>query len=354
MGTPNRSLFESLPGKIIPVSDVTTTLAHLWQTETEDSNHLSSFKACQMNLILYLGPTTPTSEGLECFNLALHFAQKYPCRILVLCPEDKAEGELFMHSKVFAQCYVQSSRSSHACCEAIILSYPIDNMGFLKNQLSLWLESDLPTYYWSHRIGNQYTQLSSLSLIQNCQRVVYDSCLEDTHFSTLTWLKNDIIRDLANARTLPIRQSLGQFFSGYTPQTLVENLETAVVFHAESLKGEAHNLIHWMDDCLQSCKKESSPQYPHSDLLLQHKKTSKRETGPKQESHFESNCFKIEDEGILKIEWTYRDEKFFRCIWSKVTGNAHIQAKFGNESIDYSLAIKPLSREMMLAEAFFF
>ena len=55
--------------------------------------------------------------------------------------------------------------------------------------------------------------------------MVYDSLIEgdpDKVVSCPSYLK---VRDLAYSRTLPLRQSIGQFLSAYPPVDLIDGLE---------------------------------------------------------------------------------------------------------------------------------
>ena len=130
-----------------------------------------------------------------------------------------------MTAKLFSQCYIGSSHREMCCCEALLLSYQPEGSGFLSNQVSTWLESDLPTYHWfsgvpSHRISGYFT-----NLLAGVRRCVYDSSVEPEDVSSLDWPQPQRVYDLAKARILPVRQSIGQYLSGYNQRDALHRLE---------------------------------------------------------------------------------------------------------------------------------
>src|SRR5690606_31892939 len=125
------------------VSAVTKTLREMWKVSHDSGQDApSEFRASQMNLILHFGLSTTGEEARKAFDSAVSFAQRYPCRIIVLCPEEKKEGESILEGKLCSQCFIGDDQRQMCCCEALILSYPTKESGFLDNQVSIWLESE--------------------------------------------------------------------------------------------------------------------------------------------------------------------------------------------------------------------
>ena len=48
-----------------------------------------------------------------------------------------------------------------------MLGYTPDDAEFLEHQISVWLESDLPTYHWFHRVPEERILRSYLALSQD-------------------------------------------------------------------------------------------------------------------------------------------------------------------------------------------
>ena len=104
----------------------------------------SEFRASQMNLVLHFGLDVNEADARARFDTVIRFAQRYPSRIIVLCPT-REEGA-GMRAKLFSQCYIGETHREMCCCEACCCykSKP----GYLANQVSIWLEGDLPRYHW--------------------------------------------------------------------------------------------------------------------------------------------------------------------------------------------------------------
>ena len=140
-----KDLIEVLPGVDLPVAEVTKRLDEMWQGEGPVGETAS--RASQMNVVLHFGWSVTEEEAMDRFESLIAFAQRYPSRIIVLCPSATAE-EGSMRAKLFSQCYIGASLREMCCCEALILGFRPDSCGYLGNQVSVWLESDLPTYHW--------------------------------------------------------------------------------------------------------------------------------------------------------------------------------------------------------------
>lgn len=328
-------LIEALPGVELPVGAVLERLETMW--ESGPSSSPSEFRASQMNLVLHFGMKTPPEKARERFEGAVRFAQRYPSRIIVLCPgSGKAGGG--MTAKLFSQCYIGESHREMCCCEALLLSYEKEDADHLANQVSVWLESDLPTYHWFSNVPPERIELYSRDLLAGVRRYVYDSSIEPPEIENVEWPDPARVADLARARLLPVRQALGQFFSGYPMDTLCRGLRTVTVWHGPDTAGEARRLTEWVRSCLEECVScaesgEEGKELPGFSIRL-----AERESSPQ----------------YLEMEWEYGDGRYFH--WRREAGGSvgEIAAKLGAKEERVPTRVKALAPEEALAEALFF
>lgn len=326
------TILEKLPGITMPIAEVNRQLGRMWHTEKEGASAPSEFRASQMNLILHFGIQTKPEDAQARFQEAIAFSQRYPSRILVLCPENKHQGERFLEAKLFALCYIGDTPRSMCCCEALMLGYPPNEKGDLENQISIWLESDLPTCHWFHRVPAERIRSHYLSFTRGMRRVLYDSSVEGPDFCQIPWRDPDRAKDLANARILPIRQSLGQYLSGFPPEILTKGVVGLELTHSKDLLGEAHCLARWMKGCL---KDSGCP----DDLAI-----SIEESSSAKENHSIEGSWKFKDS-------THQFSFSFRLDQSQ----GHIKACFGEMEIeDYPIECHLLAPHEAISEAIFF
>ena len=247
-------VFDSLPGLVVPVGGIARSLARLWEGEPGDgAGAPSEFRAAQMNLVLHLGlPTTP-GDGLEQFAAALRFTQRYPARIVVLCPRAEGGADLAMHAKIYSECFIGRSRREMSCIEAIVLSYPQEHCAFLEDQVSILVEEDLPVYYWVHRMSQVHKIAGYKWLLRNSKCFLLDTAVSPPEARTFAWPRPDGFRDLAEARLLPVRQAIGQFLSACEPRTIVRDLRAVAVAGAPGFAAEARVLLDWTRMRLEAC-----------------------------------------------------------------------------------------------------
>lgn len=329
------SIFAELPGLEIPVADISSTLSHIWEVPASDSSVTpSEFRASQMNLIIHFGLGTVKEEALEIFETALRFAQRYPSRIIVLCPEDLSREETLLTSKLFSECYIGKSGRDRSCCEAIVLAYPAEGKNFLEDQVSILLETDLPTYYWQHRFQAARRVKDYRFFLNIARRIVYDSRREAPEVREIEWPKPEIVRDLACANLLPVRQAVGQFLSGFPAEVLAKGMEGVRVCRSKAAEAEAVCLLDWVRSCLCECAAAAGLS--------------------NWEPRFEC-CESGQPEGYsLEIHFEYNDDRFFRWIAHRETRIAEIDADLGRGRIHLPTALKLLKPEGVLAEALFF
>ena len=325
-------LIHALPGVELPVGDVTHRLASMWETGPSSSS--SEFRASQMNVVLHFGLEVTPEEARERFDALIRFAQRYPSRIIVLCPS-RTSGDGTMSSKLFSQCYIGESHREMCCCEALLLGYKSENFGFLANQVSVWLEGDLPTYHWFSGVPAQRIEKYFDNLLVGVRRCVYDSSIEVDDLSALDWPEPDRVNDLAKARLLPVRQAIGQFMSGYAVENLCRGLKQVTVTHCRSTSGEGRRLLEWVKDCLTDCKRCDVCPSLKADFQLE-------------------ACDSADNDCSLKLEWTFEDDRYFKWRKFKDGSLGEIEAYLGKTHERIPTRVKPLTAEQTLAEALFF
>lgn len=321
-------VFYSLPGVELPVQEVTRRLDTMWEGDS-DTGTVSSFRAVQMNVILHFGFDVTVEDAKARFDTLIRFAQRYPTRIIVLCPT--REEDCGMSAKLFSQCYIGETHREMCCCEALLLRFKPEDHGYLANQVSVWQESDLPVYHWfsgtrAHRIEKYYA-----SLVATARRCVHDSNVDPEDLNRLSWPDPDAVYDLADARLLPVRQSIGQYLSGYSMEQLSQGLESVKISYCKAMVGEAKHLKAWVQECLSGGSDDRlEPEF----------------------SVVEMTCSGLKDG--LAMEWTYSDERYLK--WRKYIDGSRgeIEANLGKGLDRIPTQIKPLEPEHALAEALFF
>mgnify|MGYP006268369895 CR=1 FL=1 len=324
------TIIESLPGILLPIAEVNRQLGRMWQPGKEGSGAPSEFRASQMNLVLHFGMETTAGDARDRFDEAILFSQRYPSRIIVLCPEKKTAEERFLEGKLFAQCYLGDTPRTMCCCEALMLGYPPNERGDLENQVTIWLENDLPTCHWFHRVPSERVRDHYLPFTHGMRRILYDGSVEDEGYPEIPWEDPGRVRDLSAARILPARQSIGQYLSGFDPAILAEGVRGLRLRHPPALRGEARSLAGWMEECLRAAG-----------------------AGPELESSLEA-----EDGAgqVLSGEWIVGDggNRFsFRLDFEASRGC--LEAKFGrNEPEEWPFEVHLLGPRDTLSEAVFF
>jgi len=328
-------LLDRLPGVSMSVRELTKLASEMWMTDmNSDKDGSGDFRASQMNLILHFGLKTTGDELETRFNEAIEFAQIYPCKIIVLCPLIGADEDAPLKGKLFSQCYLGSKFRDVCCCEALMLSYPLDTSTLLDHQVSLWLDSDLPVYHWLHRVPRSRIEKHYLPFLKRCSRVIYDRDIEEDAYDSIDWPVPHRVRDLSYARTLPIRQNLGQFFSSFEPKRLVEGLTTIKVGCCAHYGGEARQLSRWLRNAIEGCVK----QVKGAQLPL-----------------FEIVALTEESESTLEVNWAFSDpEKYLNWTFNAHARMGNISCNFGGEAVSQSMHIESLTGAKSLSEALFF
>jgi hypothetical protein len=324
-------IFNALPGIEVPVGTLKHSLVTMWEgaaAKGEAAPSSEDAKATQVNFVMHLGFHTSADEAVAQFQTAVRFSKRYPCRVVVLCPmaEDKAEAEV--RAKIYGECHLGKSSGDTRCCEFVMLSYSFGARAFIEDQVSICLSSDLPLYYWAHHFVSSARINQFKYLLSNAKRVLVDSALVPADALTFPWPKPEVLRDLAYARLLPVRQTLGQFLSAYEPATLVDGLVGLTLKHHVSLTAEAKVLIDWFTARLAACGADL-------DTL--------------------TTTVESRDEGIsFDLSFTYTNAHRFNWTADLANSSAHIAADFGSGSTQLPTAVSLLNPEATLGEAMFF
>lgn len=234
-------IFEALPGMEVPVGGIVGGFARLWADTAAEE-----LKAMQLNLVLHLGFATTPDDALEQFRVSTRLAQRYPCRVVVLCPVREETGKVEMRAKIYGECFMGKAKDDTRCIEVVALSYPSAARNHLLDQVTVCLSPDLPLYYWAHRFTSSKRLSNYAYLLTRSQRVMFDSAIVAPDALTFAWPKISAVRDLAYSRTLPLRQNIGQFLSRYAPSLIIGGLQQVTIRHRASLAAEANCLLGWV------------------------------------------------------------------------------------------------------------
>lgn len=334
-GTLMPSVFSVIPGMELPVSEVVGTMAKMWESHEPTRGHAapSEFRASQMNLILHLGYGTTDEEAKSLFQTVNRFAHAYPSRIIILCPTPAEDANTLLTGKLYSECYIGSSRRDMRCCEILTLGYDVDAPKYLENQVSVWLESDLPTYYWTHRLPPDRINTIYSSFIQFCKQKVYDSSVEGRQFRSRLD-EPSAFRNLSYARLLPIRQTIGQGLSAFEPTLIAQSLENAVLTCSERYYTEGGALSHWIFNCLKTCAERDGGELPFDELAVE--------------------ATDAPDASDFDLQFSYSDGKQLGFVADINAGTAVLAGDMGRGDFSHSLKAGLLSPENTLAEAIFF
>ncbi len=327
------SILDSLPGVPMPISKISRHLREMWKgDENSQSAAPSEFRASQLNLIIHLGWKTTPEEASRIFNTAIEFTQRHPGRIIILAPSTDAVDETTLDGKLFTQCYIGESLREMCCCEALLLEYASDEPRSLFNQVSIWLESDLPIYHWFHRIPVKAVKNKYLVFVKTAKRILYDSAIELDDYTEIPIPDEWRIRDLADARMLPIKQSIGQVLSTFDANLIIDGLQSITVRADEQNLANAKQLKNWLKRCLDNTDgfEELDPK-------------------PKIEiADFQS------EEKSMEVDFHYNNQQKFHWKLCKSGIEAVSETFLGNRAGEHKATFRNAGAESVLAEAVFF
>ena len=282
----------------------------------------------QVNLVLHLGLNAKVEDAVEMFQVAVNFSRRYPSRVVVLCPQAGEEGPAEIRAKVYGECTLGKSKDDTRCCEFVLLSYAPSQRQFLENQVSVCLSTDLPLYYWAHRFAASSRLADYHYLLTRSKRVLFDSATAPSDALTYPWPKPEAVRDLAYARLLPVRQSVGQFLSRYPFSALCGGLRTVTLAHGATLAAEGKVFLGWVKDRITQCGENRANFVLVSPAGLA--------------------------AGALELTFDYGGAKTFSWKGDLASSLAVFEADFGTGRTKLPAAISLLSPENALSEAMFF
>jgi hypothetical protein len=248
--------------------------------------------------------------------------------VLVLCPLFEEQPENALRAKIYGECFFGKSGPDTRCCEFVVLSYPQALRQYLENQVSVCLENDLPLYYWAHRFSSSIRLSDYKYLLSRSQRVLLDSAIAPADALTFPWPQPAALRDLAYARLLPARQSIGQFLSRYPIEQLARGLRAVTLGHRPALAAEARALLAWTRERLERC-------------------------GEKQ-TVFACSPLAESVPGSFELKFAYDDRRFFQWKGDLAGGGAFFEANYGGARTALPAAVSLLPPESALGEAMFF
>ncbi len=327
-------IFKALPGIEVPVDGITTALTGLWN-DTVPANGKGSaaddMRAMQANLVLHFGFGATPEDAVTQFRTAVRFASRYPSRVVVLCPMRKEDGaEAVIRAKIYGECFLGKSREDARCCEFVLLNYSMAARRHLESQVSICLSPDLPLYYWAHRFTTTHRLADYNYLLTKAQRFIFDSAYAPEDSLRYPWPNPAGVRDLAFARTLPLRQSIGQFLSRTPPERLVSGLRQVTVSAEAVHAAEGRAMAGWVRGRLIDCGLCADQVTWHS-----------TELPPAQ-----GTCF--------NLSFAYEDQRRFHWQGNCHSGVSEFSADLGNGEIRLPSHISLLSPEQALSEAMFF
>lgn len=318
-------LFEALPGMEVPVGGISRSFAKLW-ADTD----VSEQKAMQLNLVLHLGFGTTAEDAVEQFRVAVRLAQRYPCRVVVLCPVMEDTSQVELRAKIYGECFSGKSKDDTRCIEVVALSYPLSAKSYLQDQVSICLSTDLPLYYWAHRFTSSQRISTYLYLLTRSQRVMFDSAIVSADALAYAWPNQSAVRDLAYTRTLPLRQNIGQFISRYAPALIIDGLKQVTIRHRAQLSAEASCLLGWVKKGLVR-------------------------SGADVDQGIQFTVTPVDCAGCFSLEFGYQDpKKIFSWSADLTKDHAEFTGDLGSGHSTQTVGAHFLSPEMALAEAMFF
>lgn len=326
-----RSIFEALPGLEVPMAEIGRGLSQMWARTAEKGRPAPASEdatATQVNFVLHLGLGTTAADAVRQFDTAVRFSRRHPSRVVVLCPEPNGHAPGSVRTKVYGECTLGKSKDDTRCCEFVLLGYPAGLSRHLEDQVSICLCSDLPLYYWAHAFSDTSRLADYRDLLGRSKRIILDSANAPEDAFSYPWPRPEAVRDLAYARLLPVRQSIGQFLSRYPMGSLCSGLRTVVVSQPRSHAAEAHALLQWLRERLGQC----------GGLRADFSLRPAGESSP----------------GVLAVNFGYAGRKGFSWRGDLRKGSALFRADLGTRRTVLPAAVSLLPPENALSEAVFF
>lgn len=316
------AVFEALPGQEVPVGGIATGFKKLWAESPAKES-----RAVQLNLVLHLGANSTPADAQEQFQATLRFAQRYPARVVVLCPDFDAKAAPEIRAKIYGECFLGKSKNDTRCVEFVLLHYTMAVRDYLESQVSVCLSTDMPLYYWGHKFSAAKRLADYGYLLTRSKRILFDSAVVPPDAFTYPWPNISAVRDLAYTRTLPLRQNLGQFLSRYAPAAINDGLKKVTIRHRKEFAAEASCLLGWV------------------------KKGLVRSGA----GGVEFEVTGVDCDGCFSMSFTYADpKKVFRWVADLSKDQANFTGDLGTGRTTLAAGAHFLAPEAALSEAMFF
>ncbi len=330
-GPATPGIFDALPGLETPVGSISSGLAKMWagaEAEGKPSPGSENAKAIQVNFVLLLGFKTDAADAVRQFEIAVKFSKRHPSRVVVLCPLSDDAGVREMRAKVYGECTLGKTADDRRCCEFVMLSYPRGVRAHLENQVSICLSTDIPLYFWAHGFADAARLADYNYLMTSAKRVIIDSATAPEGAVEYAWPRPERLRDLAYARILPVRQSIGQFLSRYPAKALANGLASVELSHGSAVAAEAAVLLGWVKKRIEDCgaKGEAAKAGPKAGMAPR----------------------------AFELNFAYSDGKFFKWSADVEAAHATFDGDFGSGRTTMQTAATFLPPEGALSEAMFF
>lgn len=329
------TVYEALPGLSVPLGSALKELTAMWSPVDESGKRKDNeYRASRMNLIVHIGFEAGVEEAKELFQTVIGFSHRYPCRMIVLCPQPESwESRQDMQCKIFSECVFGEGAGGMSCCEVLILGYTLSERRFLENQVSVFLEADLPTYYWPTRFGSADLLSDYTFFFSQAERIIFDSSRESFLIDQVDLPHPDKVHDLAYSRLLPIRQSIGQFLSAFPKEAIVEGLREVTLSSSAAFKCEGRALMSWVAAALKACYAS--------------------EKQARESLHFDQQEAADRD-AIPIMSFVYKNDNYVSFTIDLGKSEAHVEADLGNGKQELTTGVRLLDPETALAEALFF
>jgi hypothetical protein len=325
-------IYDALPGLEVPPGGISRALAGLWLEQAANglpAPASDDVKAAQLNLVLHFGFAATPEDALAQFRSVVEFTSRYPGRVVVLCPRVEGGSGLETRAKIYGECFLGKSKGDTRCCEFVLLNYSVGARLYLENQVSVCLDPDVPLYFWAHRFKECRRMADYQWLLTQSRRFVYDSAAVPGEALVYPWPNPRGVRDLAFARTLPLRQSIGQFLSRYEPAVITGGLRSVTCSFEDVHEAEGRALRRWLGGRLAACGAEA-------DALVWNEARL---------PHGGGTCF--------SIEFGYGEAKRFHWRGDCTSGVSHFSADLGGGATELPSHISLLPQAQALAEALF-
>jgi hypothetical protein len=235
-------IFEALPGIEAPVGAISKGLAEMWEGAASEAGprRRASTRRRSRSISCCTSGSTRTPPT-RCTSLRRRSGSRGATRA---GSSSSAPSTTTRASPRCARRSTASARSGKSpgdtrCCEFVMLSYPRWARANLENQVSVCLSTDIPLYYWAHRFSESAKLADYRYLLTTARRVLIDSATAPADAIGYAWPKPENVRDLAYARLLPVRQSIGQFLSKFPAAALTGGLKSVTLEHGADLAAEA-------------------------------------------------------------------------------------------------------------------